>query len=205
MILAFGDYLYLGFDLALMPLWLHDHLGASVPTIGLVYVLWAIASIIMSPIGGRIADRRRRSWLILIFGLAQVPFYFTYGLANSALLIIALMPLHAIVYSLIQPAVDSHLATSSAVSARGRVQGMYSAIGLIGAFVGANGFSALYGENFRLPLFALGAAYGICVLIGGILIRISEARGLVPRARFKKEQQDAYLQREQVEISMRGE
>src|SRR5947209_6657046 len=27
-ILAFGDYLYIGFDIALMPLWMHDHLGA---------------------------------------------------------------------------------------------------------------------------------------------------------------------------------
>src|SRR5205085_3615211 len=27
--LVFGDYLYLGFDLTLMPLWIHDHLGGS--------------------------------------------------------------------------------------------------------------------------------------------------------------------------------
>src|SRR5215469_13391655 len=60
-ILAFGDYLYLGFDLALMPLWLHDHLGASVAVIGLAYVAWAFPSVIVTPVGGRIADRSRRS------------------------------------------------------------------------------------------------------------------------------------------------
>src|SRR5437868_1262701 len=80
-ILAFGDYLYIGFDIAFMPLWMHDHLGASVAIIGFSYVAWAIPNIIMSPIGGRIADRKRRSMLILIFGLAQVPLYIIYGLA----------------------------------------------------------------------------------------------------------------------------
>lgn len=192
-ILAFGDYLYLGFDLALVPLWLHDHLGASVTAIGLVYVLWAIGSIIMSPIGGRIADRTRRSWLILIFGLAQVPFYITYGLANSAWLIIALAPLHAIIYSLVQPAVDSHVATASAVNARARVQGMYSTVGLIGAFVGANGFALLYGLNFRLPLFAMGAAYGICVIIGGLMIRYSESHDLISASYKAIGQQEEFL------------
>lgn len=178
-ILAFGDYLYLGFDITLMPLWMHDHLGASVAMIGFYYVAWAIPSIITAPIGGRIADRRRRSTMILIFGLAQVPFYIIYGLANVAIVILGLFIIHSVIYSFVQPAVDAHLATSSPTDARARIQGMYTAAGLIGAFVAANGFSLLYALNFRLPLFTIGASYGLCVLIGGILVRISESRGLV--------------------------
>src|SRR6266699_3302802 len=83
-ILAFGDYLYLGFDLTLMPIWMHDHLGASVAVIGLAYMAWSIPNIILSPIGGRLADRYRRSLMIAIFGLAQVPLYILYGLATMA-------------------------------------------------------------------------------------------------------------------------
>ena len=178
-ILAFGDYLYLGFDIALMPLWMHDNLGASVAIIGLSYVAWAIPNIIMSPIGGRIADRKRRSMLILIFGLAQVPLYIIYGLANAAIVIVVLFIVHGMIYSLVQPAVDAHVASSSPIDARARIQGVYTACGLIGGFVAANGFSLLYALNFRLPLFAIGVAHGLCVLIGGNLIRISESRGLV--------------------------
>ena len=179
-VLAFGDYLYLGFDLALMPLWMHDHLGASVTLIGLAYVAWAAPSIILSPVGGRVADRSRRSRLILIFGLGQVPLYVMYGLASSVWLVIALFGVHALLYSFIQPAVDAHVAAASAEAARARVQGMYSTIGLAGAFVGANMLTPLYALNFRLPLFAIGAVYGLCVLIGGLLVRRSEARGLTP-------------------------
>src|SRR5947208_30136 len=73
-ILVLGDYLYLGFDLTLMPLWMHDHLGASVAVIGIAYMLWAIPNMLVSPFSGRIADRvRHRSWIILLCGLAQVP------------------------------------------------------------------------------------------------------------------------------------
>lgn len=178
-VLAFGDYLFIGFDEVLLPLWMHNHLGASVAVIGLAYVTWAGPSIVLSPVGGRVADRRRRSALILIFGLAQVPFYIVYGLANAAWLVVALFALHAVIYAFIAPAVDAHVAAASPPDARARVQSAYSAMGLIGAFVGANALTALYAVNFRLPLFALGAAYGICVLAGGLVIRTSEARRLV--------------------------
>jgi len=179
-VLSFGDYLYLGFDLALMPLWMHDHLGASVAVIGLAYTVWAIPSIVVAPLGGRVADRRRRSWLILIFGLAQVPIYMIYGLANVAWIVVALFGVHAVVYSLIQPAVDAHLAASSPPDARARIQGMFASAGLIGAFAGANAFTPLYALNFRLPLFVTGGAYGLCVLLGGLMVRRSESRRQAP-------------------------
>jgi MFS family permease len=178
-VLAFGDYLFVGFDQALLPLWLHDHLGASVTVIGLAYVAWAGPSIVLSPVGGRVADRRRRSALILCFGLAQVPFYVVYGLANAAWLIVALFALHAVVYAFIAPAVDAHLAAAAPTHALARVQGTYSAAGLFGAFAGANVLTALYAVSFRLPLFALGAVYGVCVLAGGLIIRSAETHRLV--------------------------
>ncbi len=174
--LAFGDYLYLGFDITLYALWMHDHLGASVTWIGIGYICWAIPSILLATYAGRVADRRRRSTMILIFGLAQVPLYIIYGLANSYLPVILLGLLHGMIYAFIQPAVDSHVAAAAASTARARVMGLYSAFGLIGSFVGANLFSYLYSWNFRAPLFAIAFGYGSCVLLGGLLIRKAETK-----------------------------
>lgn len=179
-LLAFGDYLYLGFDQTVMPLWMHDQLGASVAVIGFAYMTWAIPSMILSPFSGRVADRRRRSWLILIGGLAQVPLYIVYGLVNAVIFVIVLFAIQSCFYAFVQPAVDSHVATASDSEVRARVQGMYTTVGLIGAFVGANIFSPLYGLNYRLPLFTLGIAYGLFILIGGSMIRFSENHGLIP-------------------------
>ncbi|HEY7123821.1 MAG TPA: MFS transporter [Ktedonobacterales bacterium] len=174
--LAFGDYLYLGFDITLYALWMHDHLGASVTWIGIGYICWAIPGILLATYAGRVADRRRRSTLILIFGLSQVPLYVAYGLANSYLPVILLGLLHGMIYAFIQPAVDSHVAAAAASTARARVMGLYSAFGLIGSFVGANFFSYLYSWNFRAPLFTIAFGYGSCVLLGGLLIRKAETK-----------------------------
>src|SRR5579859_3450002 len=181
-ILAFGDFLYLGFDLTLLPLWMHDHLGASVAIIGIAYMAWAIPNIIFSAVGGRVADRARRSLIIAIFGLAQVPIYIALGLATMAGAVVALFAIHGCLYAFIQPAVDAHVAHSSRSTMRARVQGMYATFGLVGAFFGANVFSPLYALNYRLPLFTMGTLFGLCVIVGGIMVRISEARRKVSEA-----------------------
>lgn len=175
-IIAFGDYLWLGFDITLTPLWMHDHLGASVALIGLAYMAWSLPNTILAPLGGRLADRKRRSLLILIFGLAQVPLYIAYGLMTMMLPIIILFIIHGAVYAFIQPAVDAHVAFWSESNVRARVQGTYSTFGLIGSFIGASGFTVLYTINFRLPLMIVGLCYGVCVLIGFALIRINERK-----------------------------
>jgi MFS family permease len=133
----------------------------------------------VAPFGGRIADRGRRWRLILIFGLAQVPIYVVYGLATTAWLVVGFFAVHAVLYSYVQPAVDAHVAAASPVEARARVQGMYTTVGLVGAFVGANLLTPLYTLDFRLPLFVLGAGYGLCILAGGLLIRRTERHRLV--------------------------
>jgi MFS family permease len=182
-ILALGDNLYFGFDLTLMPLWMRHDLGAPVAAIGLAYVVWAFPNMIGAPLGGRIADRTRRSTVIVAFGLAQVPCYAIYGLLNGYVACIVIFGLHGAVYALMQPAVDATLAAASPAAARARTQGVYGAVGLASAFAAANVLSALYGLNFRLPLFAMAGGFGLCVLVGGSLIRLSERRGLVPVAR----------------------
>jgi MFS family permease len=89
---------------------------------------------------------------------------------------VALFLVQGTLYTFIQPAVDSHVATAAASHARARIMSLYSAFGLAGGFAGANGFSFLYAWNFRYSLFALGIGYGICVLIGGLLIRWAEKK-----------------------------
>ncbi|HYX49185.1 MAG TPA: MFS transporter, partial [Ktedonobacteraceae bacterium] len=175
-ILAFGNFIFVGFDITLTALWLHDHLGASVAIIGFAYVAFSIPGIIVAPFGGKVADRRRRSTLILIFGLVQVPIYFIYGLANTLLIVIVFFVIQGVIYSMMEPAVDAHVANSTISGARARIQGLYSAAGIVGGFVGATGCTVLYALNFRLPLFAIGVCFGICVLVGGVLVRIAESR-----------------------------
>ena len=88
-----------------------------------------------------------------------------------------LFAVHAVFYAFIQPAVDAHVVAASAADARARVQGIYAMVGVAGAFAGANVLTPLYALNSRLPLFALAVGYGRCVVVGGLMVRRSEARG----------------------------
>jgi MFS family permease len=173
-LVAFGNFLYMGFEITLFPLWMHDHLGASVVVIGFAFMAWSVPNALLSPIGGRMADRWRRSWLILIFGLAQVPIYLAYGSANIAMIVVVLYGVHGAVYAFMQPSLDAHVAASSGSNFRARVQGMYSSAGSIGAFIGASGSALLYAINFRLPLFIFGILCVFYIVIGAKLIRSSE-------------------------------
>lgn len=92
--------------------------------------------------------------------------------------VIIIFGLHGAVYALMQPAVDATLAVASPSEARARVQGVYSTVGLASAFIAANTLSALNGLNFRLPLFVMAGGFGLCVLVGGALIRLAERDGL---------------------------
>ena len=100
------------------------------------------------------------------------------SLRNRSLLTLclAVLGVQACLYAVVSPAVDSHLARSSPSRARGRAQSTYVAIGLIGAFAGATVFAPLYSIDYRLPLIGLAGGYAVCVLIGGVLMRIAERR-----------------------------
>src|SRR5262249_38708498 len=101
------------------------------------------------------------------------------GLATTAWPVVGFVAVHAVLYACVQPAVDAHVAVASPVEARARVQGTYSMIGLVGAFAGASLLTPLYTLDFRLPLFAVGAASGLGIRAGGLLIRRAERQGLV--------------------------
>jgi MFS family permease len=175
-ILFLGDNLYFGFDLTLAPLWLKHHVGASIAFIGLSYAVWALPNVLLTPYGGRIADRMRRSTLILSFGVLQIPCYIAFAFLRSVAVALAVFAIHGAIYAMMQPAVDANLAAFSPPDARARAQGLYGAIGMAGAFIAANTLSALYGVNFRLPLFVMAAAFGACLLVGGMMVRIAEER-----------------------------
>jgi MFS family permease len=169
-LIAFGDYIYLGFDQTIMPIWLSNDLGASLFMIGVLYMCWSVPNILLSPLGGRLADRFSRPWLIFLCALGQIPVYMGYGLSNSLWMVFACFIIHGVFYAFMLPAVDAHVASASPSAQRGRVQGMYAALGFLGALVGSNGASPLYAINFRLPLFAMGAAYAFFALLGCLLI-----------------------------------
>jgi len=173
-VIAFSDYLWIGFDLTLAPLWMRHHLGASITMIGVAYSVWALPSTLLVPLGGRMADRFPRWLLILTCGLGQLPMFGLYVLAHSIYPILVGFALQAALYAVVSPALDAHVAASSPVGRRGCVQSTFTACGIMGALAGATVFVPLYAVDYRLPLVVQGTGYGVFILIGSTLIALSE-------------------------------
>ena len=175
-IISFGDYLWIGFDTTLAPLWMRHHLGATITMIGVAYSVWAVPNTLLVPFGGRLADRFPRWRLILIAGVAQLPMFVLYGASRTIYPVLAGFAVQAAFYAVVSPAVDAHLAASSPTAHRGRIQSTFSLFGVAGALVGATAFVPLYAIDYRLPLYGLGIGYAASILVGSAMIALSHSR-----------------------------
>jgi len=180
MVLTFGRNIALGLFNVLWSIWLNDmaiEQGLSQDTtlslIGLSYTAFALPQLFFQPFAGRFADRHRRVFLIFISGLFLSLVYMVYGLLTDLALICAFALVEGTLVSFFQPAIDSYLIDVSPDEARGLIQGLFYAIGMMGGFISAIITPALYGPHgaHRLyPFIFLAIATLITALIGSSIV-----------------------------------
>jgi DHA1 family multidrug resistance protein-like MFS transporter len=180
MILTFGRNIALGLFNVLWSIWLNDlalkqgfSQDTSLSLIGLSYTCFALPQLFFQPFAGRFADRHKRVFLVLLPGLILVAVYTIYGLLTSLLLICAVAFAEGLMVSFVQPAIDSYLIDVSPEEARGLIQGLFYAIGMVGGFLSAIITPTLYGPggSHRFYPFAfLAIATLVTTLIGSAIV-----------------------------------
>jgi DHA1 family multidrug resistance protein-like MFS transporter len=192
MVLTFGRNIALGLFNVLWSIWLNDlalkqgmSQDASLALIGLSYTTFALPQLFLQPFAGRVADRHRRVFLVLIPGIFLAIVYGIYGLLTNLIVICVFAFAEGTCISFFQPAIDSYLIDVSPEEARGLIQGLFYAIGLMGAFLSAIITPALYGPGglHRLHPFAfLAIATLVATLIGSFIVaRCDPRRKLQPK------------------------
>jgi MFS family permease len=186
MVLTFGRNIALGLFNVLWSIWLNDlaikqgmSQDASLALIGLSYTAFALPQLFLQPFAGRVADRHRRVLLVLIPGILLAVVYSIYGLLTNLIVICGFAFAEGALVSFFQPAVDSYLIDVSPEEARGLIQGLFYAIGMVGAFLGAVITPALYGPGgvHRFYAFAfLAVATLIAALIGASIVARCDPR-----------------------------
>jgi MFS family permease len=152
---------------------------ASLALIGLSYTTFALPQLFLQPFAGRVADRHRRVLLVLIPGILLAIVYGIYGLLTSLIVICVFAFAEGACISFFQPAIDSYLIDVSPEEARGLIQGLFYAIGLMGAFLSAIITPALYGPGgvHRFYPFAfLAIATLVATLIGSSIVARCDPR-----------------------------
>ena len=187
MTLTFGRNIALGLFNVLWSIWLNDlaikqglSKDASLSLIGLSYTCFALPQLFFQPIAGRFADRHKRVLLILIPGILLGVVYTTYGLLTSLPLICLFAFVEGTLVSFFQPATDSYLIDVSPEEARGLIQGLFYAIGMVGGFISAIVTPTLYGPGgiHRLyPFVFLAITTLATTLIGSAIVARFDPRG----------------------------
>ncbi len=151
-----------------------DDLGATDFQIGLTFSTFAIALLVLAPLGGRIAGRHRRWPILLGTNLALGGIIVAYGLAPSVGAILALGVVEGLFASVALPTLDAYLASEADPRVVGRVQGAFASAGTLGAAtIGLLG-SPLYGVDPLLPFVLSGGVITVATLVAAPLIRAAE-------------------------------
>lgn len=115
------------------------HLGASTFVIGLSWTLFALPAVLLSTLGGRLADRSRRLERRVLLGVGiNACICLGYTLARDPAQAIVLGVLEGAMLSLVSPAFNVMLASRVGEAVLGEAQGMVAAAAALGALLEAS-------------------------------------------------------------------
>lgn len=143
-------------------------LGASLPVIGLSYTTYAIPTALLTPVVGRLSDRRGRFWPLLAGLLMYCVVYVIFGLGVSPLWMVLISAVEGVPAAFSRVALDGFLADVMPSGARGKAQSNYSAAGTFGSFIGATASGFLYKLSPGAPFLAVSAVF--LVTAGALLV-----------------------------------
>jgi MFS family permease len=126
---------------------LFKDLGASSTFIGVSLALFPIPLSLLSPFGGRLADRHGARQAAVVANLASVPFVVAFGFASTPLLVAAIAFVNGFTQAVSMPGGQAAMADASPTDLLAVGQGLFGAFGAIAAAIGAVGAAAIYAAS----------------------------------------------------------
>ena len=133
--------------------------GASLPVIGLSYTVYAIPTALLTPLAGRLSDRRGRFWPVIVGLLLYGAIYIAFGLPIAPLWLLILSCAEGFAAAFAGSALVGLLADVMPPGARGKAQANYSAAGTAGSFIGATASGFLYAIAPGAPFIGAGVLF----------------------------------------------
>ena len=158
-----------GIDASLWSIYMVD-LGATLTLVGLSYTVRALAAVLMTPIGGSLADRHSRPMLVCVSGAIWAVTGFGLAVVRDPVVIIGITLVQGVALALMLPALDRYVADHSPSWGRARVQSIFQAI-QAGAAGGVSlAAPVLYERGPTWPFLALAVLMLVTVVGGGLLM-----------------------------------
>jgi MFS family permease len=142
--------------------------GGSVELIGATFAVFGLTTIVLSPVAGRIVDRRGPFPFIVGGLLIMMGAMFAYPWIGEPLVYVPMVALEAVGFSFLGPATFLVIARGTPAGRSSTAQGLLGAAGTVGTIAAAVGSGILATRDLSTPFFV-----GAAVLFGLLLLTMA--------------------------------
>ena len=155
--------------------------GGGVGLVGLTFATFGLVTIVVSPLGGRIVDRRGPFPFIVIGLLVMAVTMVLYPWAPDPLLYIPMVAIEAVGWAFLGPATYAIIARGTPVGRSSTAQGVLGAAGTVGTITEALATGVMAASNLDLP-FYVGSAVVVLLLVLTLAVGGRAVRSMRPAA-----------------------
>jgi MFS family permease len=141
-------------------------LGAGLGLIGLTFAMFGLPILVLSPMAGRLVDRRGSFWFIVLGSVLPAITGFLYTLLSDPALAIPLILVEATGFAFLNPALYAVVAANSPAGRSSTAQGIFGAAGTVGFIVASLVAGVLAAENILYPLYVFSAVMAVSLIVG---------------------------------------
>lgn len=157
--------------------------GAGLDLIGLTFAMFGLPILLLSPIAGRIIDRRGTLPFVIVGGLSASLCGIAYTLVPEPIWVVPILLIESTGFAFLGPALFTVVAAGSPIGLSSTAQGLFGAAGTVGTIVAAVTAGVLAAIDLRLPFLVFSAVMtamlGLGLLIGGReMARLAPARSV---------------------------
>jgi MFS family permease len=157
-----------------------EGLGANLALIGLTFAMFGLPVLVLSPIAGRLVDRRGSFAFIIAGSILPVAMGLAYTRITDPVMAVPLILIEATGFAFLNPALYAVVAASSPPGRSSTAQGLFGAAGTLGFIVASLGAGVLAAQDIKLPFYVfaivLTTSLVVGLLIGGERLRARSAR-----------------------------
>ena len=157
-----------------------QQLGASLDLIGLTFAMFGLPVLLLSPLAGRVVDRRGALAFIVIGSILPAVMGLAYTRITDPLLAVPMILIEATGFAMLNPALYAVVAANSPVGRTSTTQGLFGAAGTVGFIVASLIAGVLAARDITYPFYVF-SAFLATTLVVGLVVGRGRLSGRSPR------------------------
>ena len=141
-------------------------LGAGLGLIGLTFAMFGLPILVLSPMAGRLVDRRGSFAFIIVGCILPAATGLLYTLLSDPTLAVPLILVEATGFALLNPALYAVVAANSPPGRSSTAQGIFGAAGTVGFIVASLAAGVLAAEDILYPFYVFSGVLSLSLVIG---------------------------------------